>query len=66
MKGDRATLDFTVLCFSVGIGSPGDVVVLMDSMASICPQVRARCYPQLPGITKEMMFRGPHVADMEY
>jgi hypothetical protein len=24
------------------------------------------CYPQFLGITKEMMSRGPQVADMEY
>jgi hypothetical protein len=66
MKGDRTTLDFTVLCFSVGTGPPGDVVVLMHSTMSTCPQVGARCYPQFLGITKEMMSRGPQVADMEY
>jgi hypothetical protein len=29
-------------------------------------QSNGGCYPQLLGITKEMMSRGPQVADMEY
>ena len=49
MKGDRTTLDFTVFCFIVGIGLLGDIVVLMHSMASTCPQVGARCYPHFVG-----------------
>jgi hypothetical protein len=40
-------------------------VVLMHS-TSTCPQVGATCYPPFLGITKEMMSRGPQVADMEY
>jgi hypothetical protein len=28
-----------------GTGLPGDVVVLMHSTTSTCPQVGARCYP---------------------
>jgi hypothetical protein len=39
-------------------------VVLMHSTVSTCPQVGARCYPKLLEITKEMMSRGPQVADM--
>jgi hypothetical protein len=66
MKGDKGTLYFTVLCFSVGIGPPRDVVVPMHTTMSTCPQVGARCYPHFPWITKEMIFRGPQVADMEY
>jgi hypothetical protein len=38
----------------------------MHSTMSTCPQVGARCYPPFLGITKEMMSRGPQVADMEY
>jgi hypothetical protein len=38
----------------------------MHSTMSTCPRVGARCYPQFLGITKEMMSRGPQVADMEY
>ena len=66
MKGDRTTLYFTILCFSVGTGPPIDVAVLMHSTTSTCPQVGARCYSQFLGITKEMMSQGPQVADMEY
>jgi hypothetical protein len=62
MKGDITTLDFTVSCLSVGTYPPRDVVVPMHSMTSTCPQVGAICYPQLLGITKEMMSRGPKVA----
>jgi hypothetical protein len=65
-RGDKTTLDFIVLCFSVGTGPPGYVLVLMHSTASTCPQAGARCYPQLLGITKEMMSQGPQVAYMEY
>jgi hypothetical protein len=56
MKGDRTTLDFTFLCFSVGIGPPGDDIVLMHSTMSTCPQVGAICYPQTLRINKEMMY----------
>jgi hypothetical protein len=38
----------------------------MHSTMSTCPQVGAICYPPFLGITKEMMSRGPHVADMEH
>jgi hypothetical protein len=62
----RATLDFMVLCFSVGTGLTRDVEVLMHSTVSTCPQVGARCYPHFLGITKEMMSRGPQVEYMEY
>ena len=48
------------------MGLPGDTTILMHSTTSTCPQVGARCYPQLLGITKEMMSQGPQVADMEY
>jgi hypothetical protein len=40
-------------------------MVLMHSMMSTCPQVGSKCYPPFLGITKEMMSRGPQVADME-
>jgi hypothetical protein len=60
------TLNKFVVSVCVGTGPPGDVVVLMHSTTSTCPQVGARCYPQFLGITKEMMSRGPQVADMEY
>jgi hypothetical protein len=66
MKGDRTTLDLTVLCFSVGTDPRGDVAVLVHSTMSTCLQVRTICYRQLLGITKEMMSRGPQVANMEY
>jgi hypothetical protein len=66
MKGERTTLDFTILCFNVGTGPPGDVVVLMHSTSSTCPQIGVRCYPKLLGITKVMMSQGPQVANMEY
>jgi len=55
-----------MLCFSVSTGPPGDVAVLMHSTTSTCPQVGARSYPQLLGLTKEMMSRGPQVADLKY
>jgi hypothetical protein len=38
----------------------------MHTMASTCPRVGAIWYPPFPGITKEMMYRGPLVADMDY
>jgi hypothetical protein len=41
-------------------------VVLIHSTMSTCPQVGSKCYPHFLGITKEMMSRGPRVADMEY
>jgi hypothetical protein len=66
MKGDRTTIYFKILCFSVCTGPPGDVAVLMHSTTSTFPQVEARCYPQLLGITEEMMYQGPQVVYMEY
>jgi hypothetical protein len=41
-------------------------VILMHSISSTCPQVGATCYPPFLGVTKEIMSRGPQVADMEY
>jgi hypothetical protein len=38
----------------------------MHSTMSKCHQVRARCSLPFLGITKDMMFQGPQVADMEY
>jgi len=55
MKGDRTTLDLIVLCLILGTGLPGDVVALMHSTVSTCPQVGIRWYPQILAITKEMM-----------
>jgi hypothetical protein len=66
MKGDRTTLYFIFLCFSVGTFPYGDVVVLMHSTTSTSPQVEARCYPKLLGITKDMMNRGHQVVYIEY
>jgi hypothetical protein len=47
MKGYGTTVYalITLYEFLVGIGLLGDVVVLMHSTTSICPQVGARCYP---------------------
>ena len=55
-----------MFCFSVGTCTPIYVLVPMHSTTSTCPQVGDKCYPQFPGKTKEMMSRGPQVADMEY
>ena len=38
----------------------------MRSMVSTCPRVGAKCYPPPLGISKEIMYRGPQVLDMEY
>jgi hypothetical protein len=47
MEGDSTTLDALIPFSDVlaGTGLPGDVVVLMHSTTSTCPQVGARCYP---------------------
>jgi hypothetical protein len=50
MKGDITTLDFMVSCFSVSTGLLGDVVVIMHSTTSTCPQVGAKCYPHLVSV----------------
>jgi hypothetical protein len=60
------TLNEFVVSVCVGTVPLGDVVVLMHSTMSTCPRVGAICYPQFLGITKEMMYRGPQVVDMEY
>jgi hypothetical protein len=38
----------------------------MHSAMSTCPQVGAKCCPSFIGISKEMMYRGPNIVDIEY
>jgi hypothetical protein len=61
----RTTLDFTVFCFSVGIGLLGDVVGSHALYDKHMAPSRSQMLSPFCGITKEMMSRGPHIVDME-